>query len=753
MTSVVHEADDAYSIRSTWSCYWLDQFLTLALNILILSIFLHFSGSVYQLFCSFSGCRASFACSCHYPRMLCHVFWSQVEYKIVCFIIKNLLQQYVPKANNNDVLNNPITSKEVTNRLNKMSNTSPTPDKLEYKHMKTIDNTGRILTYIFNKCREMQKISKLWKTAHPVLIYKKGDNTDPSNFRPIALQSCMYKLFVAIVSDRMSKWANNNNLLSNCQKGFRQGEGCYEHTFMLQSIVKDARNNSKKLSIAWLDFQNAFGSVPHEAINITLTHMGLPIELISLIKDLYTNTSSTFQTNDGVINLYLSWQGSNRDVLFNLTLELLIRAVVAKAKEYIQDRLNEIPATIYGIPASILAYADDLVLVSRSVKGPQFLLDRAGLAATLLGLIFKPAKCATLMQTLNSKGGTKVLNTKYYVQNKIIPSPKKEEPYGYLGVPVGIEVEQHEANEICEQLIIDLDKIEKSLLAPWQKLDAIRTFLQPRLSYILRAGDVKIKTLQNYRKNLIATLKRICHLPIRATNHYFFSRQAVGGLGLQDPCADVHVQKIIQAVRMLNCQDQNIKTVARESLRYFFHRCLPNEPIYIDYENFLSGSTEGPFKNYSKLGNVRLLWTGVRAACQFLSIRLINFEGNVGVQYDKTRVKGKPTTLTGSLRELVKDFHSTKLLSKPDQGKVARSLSQDKYANGSSWLFTGYGYTSVTGSLYTMPDSIFFQLTKLEANGTIHRNNADDAIQTLKPCPMPFVIAYLLWSPFANDTI
>ena len=35
----MHEADDAYSIRSTWLCYWLDQFLTLALNILILSIF------------------------------------------------------------------------------------------------------------------------------------------------------------------------------------------------------------------------------------------------------------------------------------------------------------------------------------------------------------------------------------------------------------------------------------------------------------------------------------------------------------------------------------------------------------------------------------------------------------------------------------------------------------------------------------------------------------------------------------------
>ena len=35
VTGVMHEADDAYSIQSTWSCYWLDQFLTLALNILI----------------------------------------------------------------------------------------------------------------------------------------------------------------------------------------------------------------------------------------------------------------------------------------------------------------------------------------------------------------------------------------------------------------------------------------------------------------------------------------------------------------------------------------------------------------------------------------------------------------------------------------------------------------------------------------------------------------------------------------------
>ena len=108
--------------------------------------------------------------------------------------LKELLQQHVPKANNDEIFNNPFTYKEVPSRLNKMSNTSPGPDELEYKYMKTIDNTGQILTFIFNKCKEEQRIPKLWKTAHIVLIYKKGDNTDPSNFRPIAQVICYYSV-------------------------------------------------------------------------------------------------------------------------------------------------------------------------------------------------------------------------------------------------------------------------------------------------------------------------------------------------------------------------------------------------------------------------------------------------------------------------------------------------------------------------------------------------------------------------------
>ena len=81
-----HEADDAYSIRSTWSCYWLDQFLTLALNILILSIFYISMDLSTNYFAHFSGCWASFVCSCH-SILECCVTFSGVKLSIRSFVL------------------------------------------------------------------------------------------------------------------------------------------------------------------------------------------------------------------------------------------------------------------------------------------------------------------------------------------------------------------------------------------------------------------------------------------------------------------------------------------------------------------------------------------------------------------------------------------------------------------------------------------------------------------------------------------
>ena len=73
-------------MRSTWSCYWLNQFLTLALNILILSIFYISMDLSTNYFAHFGGCWASFVCSCH-SILECCVTFSGVKLSIRSFVL------------------------------------------------------------------------------------------------------------------------------------------------------------------------------------------------------------------------------------------------------------------------------------------------------------------------------------------------------------------------------------------------------------------------------------------------------------------------------------------------------------------------------------------------------------------------------------------------------------------------------------------------------------------------------------------
>ena len=82
----MHEADDAYSIRSTWSCYWLDQFLTLGTQYIDFVDFLHFNGSVYQLFCSFIRSFVLF--------LKFHLFFSFLHFSLLTIALSQPLTSF-----------------------------------------------------------------------------------------------------------------------------------------------------------------------------------------------------------------------------------------------------------------------------------------------------------------------------------------------------------------------------------------------------------------------------------------------------------------------------------------------------------------------------------------------------------------------------------------------------------------------------------------------------------------------------------
>ena len=350
------------------------------------------------------------------------------------------LNEHVPIGPSDEGLCYTPTADEISKKLHQMANSSPGKDRLEYRHIKSIDPSCKLLTLIFARCFEEQDVPLARKTATTILIHKKGPSNDIGNLRPIALMACTYKLLMSVLARRLSTWAIDNDIMSCEQKSARPSEGCYEHTFLLKSLVGDARRNQKDVYLAWLDLRNAFGSIPHQAIFTTLNHIGIPPPLVNLIRNAYTNATTEIRTEQGLTESIPIYSGVKQGcplspILFNLTTELILRKIKATAQH---NRGG--PALHHKFPVSVLAYADDLVLITRKPHHLQHLLDSASAAANLLGLHFRPDKSASLSVIKSKRHNTDrpVEHHEFHVQEQLIPFLKKDEHYRYLGVPIGL---------------------------------------------------------------------------------------------------------------------------------------------------------------------------------------------------------------------------------------------------------------------------------------------------------------------------
>ena len=66
------------------------------------------------------------------------------------------------------------------------------------------------LSKLFETCRSLRYIPTQWKTGHTILIYKKDDPSQIKNWRPICLNSAIYKLYSGIITNRLYQ---HNSLL------------------------------------------------------------------------------------------------------------------------------------------------------------------------------------------------------------------------------------------------------------------------------------------------------------------------------------------------------------------------------------------------------------------------------------------------------------------------------------------------------------------------------------------------------------
>jgi len=76
-----------------------------------------------------------------------------------------------------------------------------------------------IFTNLFNYVCDSGLFPECWSTAIIIPVHKKGNLSDPNNFRAISLISCVCKLFTSVLNARLLKVCENNDILTDAQFG------------------------------------------------------------------------------------------------------------------------------------------------------------------------------------------------------------------------------------------------------------------------------------------------------------------------------------------------------------------------------------------------------------------------------------------------------------------------------------------------------------------------------------------------------
>ena len=94
-------------------------------------------------------------------------------------------------------------------------------------------------------------IPKSWNEATIIPISK--PDKDPSNYRPIALTSRACKTMEQMINDRLTRFLESNNIITNFQSGFRHQRSTNDHLLRLETLTREAFIKKEHLVSVFFD--------------------------------------------------------------------------------------------------------------------------------------------------------------------------------------------------------------------------------------------------------------------------------------------------------------------------------------------------------------------------------------------------------------------------------------------------------------------------------------------------------------------
>ena len=326
-------------------------------------------------------------------------------------------------------LRGPINREDLDYFLGQLpNNKAPMPEGPPYELLKDAPEPVKeaILDCINAILREQGRPPAYWLGGFIRFLHKKGDTLDVTNYRPVCLLDTVYKILSAILTDRLYRMCERYGLLDSSQEGFRKLHSTQRQIQSLHWSIQDAAGRGDRLYLCYLDFDNAFNSVDHEALWRWLRELNVPD--LDLLQSLYDGAHYVADLPYGrSAPIFLARGMKQGDKLSPLLFSLFFNALLLALKA---TGIGH--NTITGLRTSSRGFADDLALTTGSATGMSRLLSVTSSFCAWSGMRVKLPK--SFITAFDFRAKKELLTQEILYNGATLVHLPADESFPYLGV-------------------------------------------------------------------------------------------------------------------------------------------------------------------------------------------------------------------------------------------------------------------------------------------------------------------------------
>ena len=238
-----------------------------------------------------------------------------------------------------------------------------------------IKSTSRILStpllHLFNTIIRLGDFPTEWGGGVIIPIHKKDDGLSVENYRGIVISSCLVKVFVKILTQRIDNFMRSSGQWKINQCGFKPDHRTEDNLFILRTINEEhSMNKGKKLYAAIVDFSKFFDTINRNFLFYKLLKYGITGNLYKIIKSMYDDPQYSVLVNGAISPKFSSYYGVKQGCSLSPVLSNIF-------ENDIHDIFQDCdPVKIGDVSINSISWADDLLLISCSKEGLQSCLNK-----------------------------------------------------------------------------------------------------------------------------------------------------------------------------------------------------------------------------------------------------------------------------------------------------------------------------------------------------------------------------------------